>query len=56
VGEGLFEFGDAEEAEAAIEAINADYPRQSRAARRMAAEYFSSDRVISSLMAEAGLS
>ena len=55
VGEGLFEFSDAVEAEAAIETINADYPRQSRAARRMAAEYFSSDRVISSLMAEAGL-
>jgi hypothetical protein len=55
VGEGLFEFGDADEAVAAIAAINADYPRQSRAARGMAAEYFSSDRVISSLMAEAGL-
>ncbi|HEV2546157.1 MAG TPA: hypothetical protein VGU20_02360 [Stellaceae bacterium] len=56
VGEGLFEFSDAEEALVAIQAINSDYPRQSRAARRVAAEYFSSDRVISSLMAEAGLS
>jgi len=55
VGEGLFEFTEAGEAVAAIEAINGDYPRHSRAARRMAAEYFSSDRVISALLAEAGL-
>ncbi len=56
VGEGLFDFSGVDEALAAIAAINADYPRHSRAARRMAAEYFGSDRVISSLIAEAGLS
>ncbi len=40
---------------AAIEAINRDYRRHSRAARMMAAEYFGSDPVISAMMAEAGL-
>lgn len=55
VGEGLFEFADADEAAAAVDAINADYPRHSRAARMMAAEYFGSDAVISRLLAEAGL-
>jgi hypothetical protein len=54
-GEGLFEYGDAAEALAAIDAVNADYPRHSRAARAVAAEYFSSDRVLSKLMSEAGL-
>ena len=55
VGDGLFEFSDAEEAVAAIEAVNADYRRHSRAARMIAAEYFGSDPVISALMAEVGL-
>jgi hypothetical protein len=56
VGDGLFEYSDSEEAVAAIEAINGDYRRHSRAARVMAAEYFNSDSVISELMAEVGLS
>jgi hypothetical protein len=55
VGDGLFEFSDVEEALAAIDAVNADYRRHSRAARMLAAEYFSSDSVVSALMAEAGL-
>lgn len=55
VGEGLFEFADAGEALAAVTAINADYPRHARAARDLAAEYFASDRVLSVLMAGAGL-
>jgi hypothetical protein len=55
VGDGLFEYGDAEEALAAVDAINGDYRRHSRAARMLAAEYFGSDPVISGLMAEAGL-
>jgi hypothetical protein len=54
-GEGLLEYGDAAEALAAIDAVNADYDRHSRAARAVAAEYFSSDRVLSKLMSEAGL-
>ncbi|HUC68825.1 MAG TPA: hypothetical protein VMA53_25640 [Stellaceae bacterium] len=55
VGDGLFEFSDMEEALAAIDAVNADYRRHSQAARMLAAEYFSSDSVVSALMAEAGL-
>lgn len=55
VGEGLFDYGEAAEAAAAIEAINLDYRRHSKAARMLAAEFFGSDPVISGLMAEAGL-
>jgi hypothetical protein len=55
VGNGLFEYSDAAEALAAVDAVNADYPRHSRAARAVAAEYFASDAVISQLMAAAGL-
>jgi glycosyltransferase involved in cell wall biosynthesis len=55
VGEGLFEYSDTAGAVAAIDAINSDYRRHSRAARMVAAEYFGSDRVISALMAGAGL-
>src|SRR5579863_834335 len=55
VGEGLFEFSDAAEALTALAAIDADYPRHARAARDLAAEYFGSDRVLSTLMAGAGL-
>jgi hypothetical protein len=55
VGEGLFEYSDADEAVGAIAAINADYRRHSRAARMMAAEYFASDGVISAMLAEAGI-
>lgn len=55
VGEGLFDYRTAEEAVAAIDSINADYRRHSRAARMIAAEYFGSDAVISRLMNEAGL-
>jgi hypothetical protein len=55
VGEGLFEYSDAAGAIAAIDAVNSDYRRHSAAARMVAAEYFGSDRVISALMAGAGL-
>jgi hypothetical protein len=54
-GEGLFEFSTMEEALAAFAAIAADFPRHSRAARALAAEYFASDRVVSSLLAGCGL-
>jgi len=55
VGEGLFEYSDAAGAIAALDAVNRDYRRHSRAARMIAAEYFGSDLVISALMAGAGL-
>jgi hypothetical protein len=54
-GEGLFEFSDFDEILAAFDAIAADYPRHSRAARDLAAEYFSSDRVVSAMLAGCGL-
>src|SRR5260370_1429102 len=54
VGEGLFEYSDAAGAIAALDAVNRDYRRHSRAARMIAAEYFGSDLVISALMAGGG--
>jgi len=54
-GEGLFEYADAAEALAAVAAINEDYPHHARAARDLAAEYFSSDRVLAAMMDDAGL-
>jgi hypothetical protein len=55
VGAGLFEFSTMDEVLAAIEAINQDYSRHSRAAREIAAEYFAADRVVSRLVNESGL-
>ncbi|MBV9861336.1 MAG: hypothetical protein JO267_04225 [Alphaproteobacteria bacterium] len=55
VGHGLFDYGNHEEALAAIDAIGADYPIHSRAARGIAEECFAAERVIGRLMAEAGL-
>jgi hypothetical protein len=55
VGRGLFDYATHEEALVAIDAIEADYPRHSRAARELASEYFASDRVIGDLLKEVGL-
>jgi hypothetical protein len=55
VGEGLFDYASLDEALAAIDAIAADYPRHSRAARDLAREYFAADRVVAALLAGAGL-
>jgi glycosyltransferase involved in cell wall biosynthesis len=55
VGRGLFDYASHEEALAGIDAIAADYPRHSRAARELAGEYFAADRVIGQLLSEAGL-
>ncbi|HLI22319.1 MAG TPA: hypothetical protein VKV32_14425 [Stellaceae bacterium] len=55
VGEGLFQYADKAGALAAIAAVNADYPRHAKAARRMAAEFFAADRVVGAMMKEAGL-
>lgn len=55
VGSGLFEYSSHEEALAGIDAIAADYPRHSRAARELAREYFAVDRVLRPLIAECGL-
>jgi hypothetical protein len=55
VGAGLFDYSDEAQALAAIEAINADYPRQARAARDVAAEYFDAGRVLGAMLSEARL-
>jgi hypothetical protein len=54
-GVGLFAFSTMDEAVAAFEAINSDYLRHARGARELAAEYFSSDKVLGKLLREAGL-
>jgi hypothetical protein len=55
VGRGLFDYATHEEALAAIDAIAADYPVHSRAARDLAGEFFAAERVIAALMRESGL-
>jgi hypothetical protein len=55
VGEGLFAFSSAEEAVAAVDAINADYPRHAKAARAVAEEFFDAGRVAQKLLETIGL-
>jgi hypothetical protein len=54
-GRGLFAFRTIDDVEAAAEALEADYPTHSRAARALAAEYFAAERVIGALMSRVGL-
>src|SRR3954468_349935 len=54
-GEGLFAFSTPDAAAAAIEAINADYPRHRRAASAVAREYFAHDVVLGRLLAAVGM-
>ena len=53
VGEGLFAFRTPSEAVAAFATIAADYPRQCRAARGIAVEYFAPQRVLAGLVGAA---
>jgi hypothetical protein len=55
VGEGLFSFTTCDDALSAIDSINGDYPRQSRAARAIAQEFFDSDKVLNRLLQEVGV-
>jgi hypothetical protein len=50
IGEGLLTFSDMNTALAGIEMINADYPRHRRAARKLAEEVFSTDKVLPSFL------
>jgi hypothetical protein len=52
-GDGLFGFADPEGALAAIDAVNADYPRHARRAREVAAEHFDARRVLPRLLEDA---
>jgi hypothetical protein len=50
-GEGLLSFSTVEEALGGVAEIESDYARHARAARRIAAEHFDSDRVLTRLLA-----
>jgi hypothetical protein len=54
-GRGLFAFSTLDEAADAVERINADYALHSRAAREIAEEYFSAERVLASLLERVGV-
>jgi hypothetical protein len=54
-GEGLFAFDSVESAAAAVEKINGDYARHSRAARAVAEEHFDSDRVLTCILDSIGV-
>jgi hypothetical protein len=54
-GEGLFAFTTTEEAREALHAINSDYARHSRAARRIAEEYFRAETVLARLLRDLGI-
>ena len=54
-GAGLFSFRTADDALAAVDALNADYPRHARAARAIAQEFFDSDKVLSRLLRAVGV-
>jgi len=54
-GEGLLSFRTLDEAVEGVERIAGDYERHCRAARRVAEEYFASDKVIGRMMAGIGL-
>ena len=54
-GDGLFAFSTLDEAVSAVEAINADYERHSREARKLACGYFDSDLVLNRLLKDAGV-
>ena len=54
-GQGLFAFSTIEEALAGIDRVNADYPAQSAAARRLAADQFEAGLVLNQMLERAGL-
>lgn len=54
-GEGLFAYSTMEEAVDALARINADYPRHSAAATRVAREHFGAEPVLRRLLTDAGL-
>jgi hypothetical protein len=54
-GQGLFSFETMEDILAAVDAIESNYDASSRAAREIAEEYFSAEKVLGKLMQQAGL-
>ncbi len=53
-GKGLLTFSSIDEAQAGMDAINADYGLHSRAAREIAQEYFDSDKLLSGIIDQMG--
>jgi YHS domain-containing protein len=54
-GEGVFAFNTMEQILTAIDAINSDYQRHSRAARAIAEEYFRAEKVLAKVLEDLGL-
>ena len=54
-GEGLFAYSTLDEAAAAVEVIESDYQRHSRAAAEIANEYFDASRVLGRLVEQVGM-
>ena len=54
-GEGLLVFSDLEEAVEGVEQLERDYARHAAAARRIAEEFFDSDRVLGGLLTKLGI-
>ena len=54
-GRGLFAFSSMDEVLAAVESINGDYKKHSRAAREIARDYFNYDIVLGSMLDELGI-
>ena len=54
-GEGLMPFSTPDEAVAALESVEADYPRHARAARKIAEEHFSAEGVLTRMLRDASL-
>ena len=52
-GEGMFRFGTAEQAVQAFEAINADYERHCRAARKLAEAHFDAKQITAKILSHA---
>src|SRR5438034_1150853 len=52
-GEGMFRFSTAQQASEAFDAINADYERHCRAARKLAETYFDAKQVVAKILSHA---
>jgi hypothetical protein len=55
IGSGLVDFSTLEEAGSAISAVTSDYERHAAAAMELAGEYFEAEKVLTSLLGQAGL-
>jgi hypothetical protein len=54
-GEGLFAFQTVDDVVSAVQQVGKDYERHCRAARRIAEEYFDSDKVLRTMLATCGV-